>query len=129
MYWSRIADAVISAKCDVLTILNCCHAGAALNSPFSARRNVNYEKHIKEVMMAAPWNAKSFWGNGRGFAACLERVLREQYHEWQKGFTGQPVHWAQAINRIQGRRAVGVKALIRPPPHANSRPIILARRS
>ncbi|KAK0734765.1 hypothetical protein B0T26DRAFT_671007 [Lasiosphaeria miniovina] len=102
MHWADVADAVISARCDVLTILNCCHAGAAMNTPFPARRNINYERYIKEIMMAVPWNMNTIWGGRLGFAACLEQALREQYHEWQRGFTGQPRHWAEAISRIQG---------------------------
>ncbi|KAK3986067.1 hypothetical protein QBC44DRAFT_333929 [Cladorrhinum sp. PSN332] len=127
MHWGVVANAVISARCDVLSILNCCHAGAAMNTPFSARRNLNYERHLKEVMMAVPSNATTNWGVRRGFAACLDKALRDQYYEWQNGFTGRPEHWARAISRIQGG-AVGVKSLVRPPPHANSRPIVLARR-
>ncbi|KAK4225130.1 hypothetical protein QBC38DRAFT_501594 [Podospora fimiseda] len=78
MPWAVVADAVISANCDVLTILNCCHAGAALNTPLSVRRNLNYERHLKEIMMETIWDGISQWGTNMGFAACLERVLREQ---------------------------------------------------
>ncbi|KAI2626517.1 hypothetical protein GGR54DRAFT_591378 [Hypoxylon sp. NC1633] len=131
MHWSEIVNAVINVRSDVLTILNCCHAGAALRSVVS---RPNYENHVKEVMMAVPMGYKTTWGNAYGFAACLEQVLRDRRNNWDSNFNGNPYHWAEAINRTmreKGHRSgqVAVRELIRPPPGRAGQPIILSPRS
>ncbi|KAF7512467.1 hypothetical protein GJ744_001402 [Endocarpon pusillum] len=131
MYWSDIANAVISARCDVLTILNCCHAGAAVTNRHSSRPN--YERHLKELIMAVPRNSSTSWGRVENFAACLEQALRDHRNNWENGFRGNPSHWVQAINRVmvrkpRGRASVLHDHLIRPPPNAADRPIIMSPR-
>lgn len=132
MHWSDVANAVINARCDVLVILNCCHAGAALRSCDFSRPN--YEGHEKLVMMAVPAHLRTGWGYAAGFAACLEQALRERRTNWENTFQGNAYHWVEAINRIMARKPnpsgpAGVKDLVRRPAHAVGRPIILGPRT
>ncbi|KAI0549956.1 hypothetical protein F4679DRAFT_583952 [Xylaria curta] len=119
MHWTEIANAIINVRCDVLAILNCCHAGAAMKNSLVHRPN--YERYAKEVMMATPYNQKSHWGSAAGFAACLEQALRDLHYNWMLDFTGVPPHWASYINYIMkkkkpdSRNPVGVAHLIKPP--------------
>jgi hypothetical protein len=133
MHWSEVANAIINARCDVLAILNCCHAGAALRSRVLSRPN--YENHLKQVMMAVPAHLESNWGLAAGFAACLEQALRDRRNNWEVTFKGTPHHWVQAINRIMEKKTnvrhalVGVDNLIRPPANVAERPIVLGPRT
>ncbi|KAI1735485.1 hypothetical protein F4680DRAFT_306256 [Xylaria scruposa] len=119
MHWSEIANAIINVRCDVLAILNCCHAGAAMRD--SPRHRPNYERYAKEVMMATPHNQKTYWGSASGFAACLEQALRDLRYNWMLNFRGIAPHWAHYINCIMkqkkpdSRHPVGVRHLIKPP--------------
>ncbi|KAI3321469.1 hypothetical protein HD806DRAFT_502659 [Xylariaceae sp. AK1471] len=131
MHWAEIANAVVNVRCDVLTILNCCHAGAAMRYRMPSR--ANYEGHIKQVMMAVPENKTTNWGYAAGFAACLEQALRDRRTNWEESFQGIPEHWGEAINRIMARKShpsgpVGVRHLIAPPPTVQQRPIVISPR-
>ncbi|KAF4948034.1 hypothetical protein FSARC_13852 [Fusarium sarcochroum] len=128
MHWSDVVNAIIPVRCDVLAILNCHHAGAAVRS--CVRSRPNYEGHDKQVMMAVPANMRTHWNSGAGFAACLEQALRDRRRNWENNFKGTPGHWAQAINRTIGMKSgsagqVSVDHLIRPPTQAAQRPIVL----
>jgi len=131
MHWADVANAIINVRCDVLAILNCCHAGAALKSQVPSR--ANYEYHVKQVMMAVPAHLSTGWGFAAGFAACLEQALREHHTNWENSFKGIPSHWVEAINRIMQKKVkpcipVGVRHLVKPPANAAERPIILGPR-
>ncbi|KAI1281833.1 hypothetical protein F5Y07DRAFT_411871 [Xylaria sp. FL0933] len=131
MHWADIAGAIVNARCDVLTILNCCHAGAAMRYRMPAR--ANYEAHIKQVMMAVPEHRTTNWGYAAGFAACPEQALRDGRTNWEESFKGVPDHWGEAINRIMARKSlragpVGVRHLIAPPPTIHQRPIVVSPR-
>jgi len=128
MHWSDVANAIINVQCDVLAILNCCHAGAALRYRVPSRPN--YGNHAKQVMTAVPADLKTGWGFLTGFAACLEQALRDRRTNWENGFKGIPYHWVQAINRIMEKKPiprspVGVGYLVAPPANAAQRPIVL----
>jgi len=128
MHWSDVANAIINVRCDVLAILNCCHAGAALRSRVPSRPN--YENHVKQVMMAVPAHLKTGWGFAAGFAACLEQALRDRRTNWENDFKGIPYHWVLAINRIMEKKPmpcspVGVGHLVAPPANVAQRPIVL----
>ena len=132
MHWSEIVNAIIDVRCDVLTILNCCNAGAAMQS-FITRPN--YENHQKQVIMAVPARYNTNCGHAGAFAACLEQALRERLRSWEPTFQGLALHWVQAINRTMARKhmhmppsPVGIGNLITPPANANNRPIILSPR-
>ncbi|KAH8880478.1 hypothetical protein GQ53DRAFT_833224 [Thozetella sp. PMI_491] len=130
MHWSEIANAIVDAPCDVLTILNCCHAGAAARARVPARPN--YEQHLKELIMATSVEAVSGWGTACNFAPCLEQALRERRTDWEQGFNGTPYHWMQAINRNMEKKRASARVnhvdLVKPPSNARQRPIILAPR-
>jgi hypothetical protein len=128
MHFSEIANAVISARVDVLTMLNCCHAGAALNTNWQVRNAINYEAHIKDIIMAVPANRRTTWGCAQGFAAALEQALRENHKTWPQGFRGTPQHWARAISRIM-HNEVGVRHLVATPRNRVERPIVIAKRN
>ncbi|KAI9690207.1 MAG: hypothetical protein M1822_009168 [Bathelium mastoideum] len=131
MHWSNIANAIVNAQCDVLTILSCCHAGAAIRERNNLRPN--YEEHLKQVIMAVPHNLKIGWGFADGFAACLEQALREHRDDWEPSFLGTPFHWTEAINRVMRKKTGGsahvrVDHLVRPPQNAAGQPIVLSPR-
>ncbi|KAI1296998.1 hypothetical protein F5Y03DRAFT_410120 [Xylaria venustula] len=131
MDWTNIENAVINVRCDVLTILNCCHAGAAMKSRVRCRPN--YERHTKQVIMAVPENKNTHWGRASGFAACLEQALRDRRTNWEEGFKGTPHHWIWAINRIMERKdlpdgPVLGGHLIAPPPSVQWEPIVVSPR-
>ncbi|KAJ8132044.1 hypothetical protein O1611_g1580 [Lasiodiplodia mahajangana] len=132
MHWAEIANAVINVQCDVLTILNCCHAGAAMRYRMPSRPN--YEGFIKGVMMAVPEHKITRWGYAAGFAACLEQALRDRRTNWEEGFEGRPSQWVWAINRIMQRKPfpcgpVAVRHLIAPPPRrVHDYPIVVSPR-
>ncbi|KAI0902837.1 hypothetical protein F4823DRAFT_569316 [Ustulina deusta] len=103
MHWAEITIAVINIRYDVLTIFNCCHAGAALRYRMPSR--VNYEAHIKQVVMAVPEHKSTLWGYATGFAACLEQALGGRRTNWEEKFQGFPEHWVWATNGIMGRKS------------------------
>ncbi|RYP21169.1 hypothetical protein DL767_009315 [Monosporascus sp. MG133] len=102
IHWADIVNAITNVKCDVLAILNCYHAGAAIKSRVTSRPN--YEKRVKQVMTAVPADLTSSWGTGTSFAACLEQALRDRRNNWESPFKGIPYHWAQAINLIMKKK-------------------------
>ncbi|KAJ7650241.1 hypothetical protein FB45DRAFT_887392, partial [Roridomyces roridus] len=124
--FQEIGNAILSARVDVLMMLNCCHAGAALHTPWQPRNNINYENHVKDIIMAVPANQTTAWGRAEGFAAALEQALREKHNTWPDGFRGTPEHWAKAISRIM-RRNVGARHLVAYPRGRSDQPIVVAR--
>jgi hypothetical protein len=132
MHWSEIANSIINARCDVLAILNCCHAGAAIRDRVPSRPN--YERHVKQLIMAVPHDLSTGWGFAENFTACLEQALRDHRHNWETSFHGTPHHWVIAINRIMARKPRGRPHvldghLVKPPPNVADRPIVLGPRT
>lgn len=58
MYFRDFAASIIDARCDILTILNCCNARAA-DVP---DKRPNFNNYVKEVIAGSQKGSYTWWG-------------------------------------------------------------------
>ncbi len=77
VYWQDIYPVILSLQCDVLTILDCCHAGGSVLEPSRVKVLGANKNFSKEVIGTSGFQTTSLWGRPFSLAPLLQEVLKD----------------------------------------------------